>query len=98
MAKVTIVIEDVITNGQRGSTLVVLPTLRTPTDESLEPDQVSGSVSIGLAIRALWRDGTLIEYAQENIDAMIEERALEVAISEKIAQQSVNNNIEHGVS
>lgn len=98
MAKVTIVIEDVISNGQRGSTLLVLPTLPTATDESLGPDQVAGSVAIGLAIRALWRDGTLIEYAQENIDAMIEERALEIAISEKIAQQSVNNNIDQPVS
>lgn len=104
MAKITIVIEDSLSNGQMGTSFQLLPMQMNDADLAIANNQVSGAAAVGFAIRALWRNGDLYEYAKKNIDALVEEAALEVALSEAEAArkynraQTVNQNISPDLS
>lgn len=84
MAKITITIEDELINGQTGASFAMQMEL-SDFDKALSPGLETPAIGVGYAIRALWRDGSLVSFAQQNIDALVEEAVLEVAVKQNIS-------------
>lgn len=92
MAKVVITLEDVENEGHRGATFAMYMDV-TDADRELASNHVTAAAAVGFAVRSLWRSGTLIAYARENIDDLVEEAAIENALNERAAQTAVKPNI-----